>query len=90
MLRRSKWTILPMVARWDALLVAAAVAGGSMLIENSHRLDTGAPDEEVVAISTCSDTLAGDRDAWKPLTLPTGDESYDADAPQAPSACASE
>src|SRR6202043_119572 len=64
-----------MVVKWDALLLAAVVAGGSMLIENSHRLDTGAPDEEVVAISTCSDTLAGDRDAWKPLTLPTGDES---------------
>ena len=36
-----------MLARWDALLIiAVAVAGGSMLIENSHRLDTGAPDED--------------------------------------------
>jgi len=31
--------------RWDVLLVAAAVAGGSVLIERSHRVDAGAPDE---------------------------------------------
>jgi hypothetical protein len=45
-----------MLARWDALLLAATVAGGSMLIENSHRLDTGAPDDDVVAIheATCA------------------------------------
>jgi hypothetical protein len=43
-----------MIARWDVLLLAAAVAGGSMLIENSRRLDTGAPNEEAEAsVSAC-------------------------------------
>ena len=80
-----------MVARWDALLVAAAVAGASMLIENSHRLDTGAPDEEVVATSACGDGLAGERYVWKPLTLPsTGDEGDEAGSAPAPSGCVSE
>jgi hypothetical protein len=34
---------------WDMLLVAAAVACGSMLIERSHRVDTGAPDEAIAS-----------------------------------------
>jgi hypothetical protein len=38
-----------MIARLDALVIALSVAGGSMLIENNHRLDTGAPDEGLVA-----------------------------------------
>jgi hypothetical protein len=45
-----------MLARWDTLLVAIALAGGSVLIENSHRVDTGAPDDEVAA--TASDTCS--------------------------------
>ena len=40
-----------MIARLDALVVAMSVLGGSMLIENSHRVDTGAPDEGLVATS---------------------------------------
>jgi hypothetical protein len=76
-----------MVARWDVVLLAAVLAGGSMLIENSHRLDTGAPDEEVVAVSTC-DAVAGEHYAWKPFTLPTGDDDGDnAGAAPAPSGC---
>ncbi len=70
-----------MVARWDAILLATAVAGGSMLIENSHRLDTGAPDEEVVATRAC-DTLIAAR-IWKP----GGDEGEPTEAAQAPPGC---
>ena len=77
-----------MVARWGAILLATAVAGGSMLIENSHRLDTGAPDEEIVAASTC-DTVIAAR-IWKPGILPTGDEGDDTDAAQAPPGCKSD
>jgi hypothetical protein len=73
-----------MVARWDAILLATAVAGGSMLIENSHRLDTGAPDEEVVAMSAC-DTVIAVR-IWKQAE----DAGNDTDAAQAPSGCLSE
>jgi hypothetical protein len=47
-LLRSKQVISPM-PRWDVLLAAAALAGGSMLIERSHRVDTGAPDEAVAS-----------------------------------------
>ena len=88
MLRRSKWTI-PMVARWDVLLLAGVLAGGSMLIERSHRLDTGAPDEEMVAASTCDATGAGNYD-WKPLTRPTDEDSDAAASAQAPSDCSSD
>jgi hypothetical protein len=78
-----------MVARWDVLLLAAALAGGSMLIENSHRLDTGAPDEEVVASSTC-DSAAAERYDWKPFTLPSGDTGDEAEAAPTPSGCPSD
>jgi len=89
MLRRSKWKIR-MAIRWDALILAGVLAGGSMLIENSHRLDTGAPDEEIVAASMC-DSVAGERYAWKPFTQPTSDDGDDtASAAQAPSGCASD
>jgi hypothetical protein len=63
MLRRSKRKI-HMVAKWDAILLATAVAGGSMLIESSHRVDTGAPDEEVVATNACDAGIAAR--LWKP------------------------
>jgi len=88
MLRRSKWTI-PMVARWNVLLLAGVLAGGSMLIENSHRLDTGAPDEEIVAASAC-DGAAAERYAWKPFTLPTSDDGDDTASAQAPTGCPSD
>jgi hypothetical protein len=81
MLRRSKRTIFTMVARWDAILLATAVAGGSMLIENSHRLDTGAPDEEVVATSACETAISAR--IWKP----GGDEGEAPEAAQAPPGC---
>jgi hypothetical protein len=73
-----------MVARWDAILLATAVAGGSMLIENSHRFDTGAPDEEVVATSAC-DTVIAAR-IWKQAE----DEGNDAVVAQAPPGCSSD
>ncbi len=75
MLRRSKWTI-PMVIRWDVMLLAGILAGGSMLIENSHRLDTGAPDEEIVGASACTAVVSAR--LWKPGE----DEPADADSVQ--------
>jgi hypothetical protein len=55
-----------------------------MLIENSLRLDTGAPDEEVVAISAC-DTVIAAR-VWRPEE----DGGNDTVAAQAPPGCASD
>jgi hypothetical protein len=78
-----------MFARWDAILLAATLAGGSMLIENSHRLDTGAPDEEVVATSTC-DAVAAEVYNWKPLALPEADASDEPPAAQVPPGCTAE
>jgi hypothetical protein len=83
-----------MVARWDVLLLAAAVAGGSMLIENSHRLDTGAPDDEVVASSTCRDDQVTGY-GWNRRMLIDSDEGVDvagddADRAQASSGCPAE
>ena len=89
MLRRSKWTIPPMVARWDALLLAGVLAGGSMVIENSHRLDTGAPDEEIVAASTC-EAAAAERYDWKPLTRPAEDDADETASARAPTGCTPE
>jgi hypothetical protein len=47
-----------MLIKWDTLLVAVALVGGSVLIENSHRVDTGTPDDEVTASApaACVDT----------------------------------
>ena len=78
-----------MVARWDVLLLAGVLAGSSMLIENSHRLDTGAPDVEAVAVSTC-DAVAAERYDWKPLTRPMGDDADETASAQAPSGCTPE
>jgi len=60
MLRRSNGSAA-MVARWDALLLAATVLGGSMAIENSHRVDTGAPDEDLTAAPACIDAQIAPR-----------------------------
>jgi len=78
-----------MVARWDVLLLAGVLAGGSMLIETSHRLDTGAPDAEIVAVSTC-DAGAAEPYDWKPLTRPMGDDADEAASAQPPTACTPE
>jgi len=43
--------------RWEILVVAAATAGCVMLIENGHRIDTGASDEEVVASAPADCTV---------------------------------
>jgi hypothetical protein len=52
-----------MLARLDVLVVALSVAGGSMLIENSHRIDTGAADEGLVAAAPalCRDEPTAER-----------------------------
>ena len=75
-----------MAVRWDAIFLATAVAGGSMLIENSHRLDTGAPDEEVVATSTCTAVVSAR--AWKADGRPGADEATEEDAAQLAPGCA--
>ena len=49
-----------MIARWDALLLAAVLSGGSMLIENSHRIDTGLADDAMAALPACTEP-GGDR-----------------------------
>ena len=68
-----------MLIKWDTLLVAVAVIGGSVLIENSHRIDTGAPDDEVMASApaACIDTAVS-------ATLASGDRAGDesAEAPR--------
>jgi hypothetical protein len=83
-----------MFMRWDTLLIAAAVAGTSMLIESSHRIDTGAPDDEVVATApdACIEAPAATLYGWNRPTLSQSDEgveatSDDAAVPAAPSAC---
>jgi hypothetical protein len=76
-----------MLIKWDTLLVAVAVLGGSVLIENSHRIDTGMPDDEVTATApaACIDTqvtatlASGDNDS--------GDARGSAAAPSALPAC---
>jgi hypothetical protein len=52
MLQRSTKVIPPMIARWDVLLVAAVLSGGSMLIESSHRIDTGLADDAMAPTCT--------------------------------------
>jgi hypothetical protein len=59
MLRRNTKVTPPMILKWDALLLGAVLLGGSMLIENSHRIDTGSADE-VAALPACTEP-SGDR-----------------------------
>ncbi|HEY2135135.1 MAG TPA: hypothetical protein VGH49_04565 [Xanthobacteraceae bacterium] len=49
-----------MFARLDAFVVALSVLGGSVALENSHRLDTGAPDDGLVASAStaCEDSAS--------------------------------
>src|SRR5262249_27511271 len=58
--------ICRMGVRWDAVLVAAALAGGTVLIEHSHRLDAGAPDEAVAAASACDSVIYITEDTGAP------------------------
>jgi hypothetical protein len=62
----------PMLIKWDTLLIAVAVVGGSVLIENSHRIDTGSPDDEVTATApaACTDTRVA-------VTTASGDQAAD-------------
>ena len=65
MLRRSNKIpakVTPMIARWDVLLVAAVIAGASMMIESSHRVDTGLADDAMAA-PACTDAIAARADA---------------------------
>jgi hypothetical protein len=61
-----------MLIRWDTLLIAVAVVGGSVLIENGHRIDTGSPDDEVTATApaACTDTRVA-------VTTASGDQAAD-------------
>ena len=60
-----------MVPRWDALLVAAIVSGGSLWIESSQRVDTGAADDVEAASPASRCTAIADRPAdLDPKDLP--------------------
>ena len=63
-----------MLIRWDTLLIVVAVVGGAVLIENSHRIDTGAPDDEVTASApaACIDTRIT-------ATIVSGNQASDGD-----------
>jgi hypothetical protein len=95
LLRRSKPDDSSMFARWEVLLLAAALAGAAMLIENSHRLDAGAPDDDVDVVATSSATCA-DQDVtahnvWNRSLMIEGAEGFElsTDSPT-PSGCAPE
>ena len=66
-----------------------------MLIESSHRLDTGAPDEEVVASSACLDDQGAMGYVWSRRALVDSDdgvevEGVDADKAQLSPGCPGE
>jgi hypothetical protein len=79
-----------MLIKWDTLLIAIAVAGGSVLIENSHRIDTGAPDNEVVA--SPPDTCVTATLHWDRPTANASDDGYEvvSDSATPPVHCANE
>jgi hypothetical protein len=52
--------VIPMVARLDALALALALFASTMAIEDSHRLDAGAPDDGLVAAASTSEISASD------------------------------
>jgi hypothetical protein len=67
-----------MVPRWDVLVVAATLLGGSMMIESSHRVDTGAPDDAFAAapLTACDDSRAYQAPGLTRSTEPGNDEGY--------------
>ena len=78
-----------MLARLDVLVVALSVAGGSMLLENSHRIDTGAPDEGLVAAAPtlCQDERAGRYDVNRQIALEGGGDAREPDDADATGPC---
>ena len=67
-----------MFPKWDAVVLAATLLGGSVLIESSHRVDTGAPDDEIaVASSTaCEDAEAYQMSGMRRGAVVTSDEGF--------------
>ena len=67
-----------MFPKWDAVVLAAALMGGSVMIESSHRVDTGAPDDEVAAASTtaCEDAEAYQMSGMRRGTVVYSDEGF--------------
>jgi hypothetical protein len=67
-----------MFPRWDAVVLAATLLGGSMIIENSHRIDTGAPDDEVAAApaNACEEAEAYQMSGIRRGAVVTNDDGY--------------
>jgi len=80
-----------MFPKWDAVILAATLLGGSVMIESSHRVDTGAPDDEVAAASaTACDADAYQISGMRRGTIITNDEGFagsDATDSATPSGC---
>ena len=72
MLRRSNGEI-PVFPKWDVVVLAATLLGGSMVIESSHRVDTGAPDD---AIATTPANACDDAHAYQLSGVRHGDDVY--------------
>jgi hypothetical protein len=72
-----------MIPKWDAVVVAAAVVVGSMIIEHSHRVDTGAADDAITSSSdACDASSAYQQSGLRPASqfnLEEGSSSADAD-----------
>jgi hypothetical protein len=88
MLRRRNWMILR-CSGGDTLLVAVAVVGGSILIENSHRIDTSTPDDQALA-SAPADCMVASAVIYREA-IGQVDEGYqvasEGTAPPVPAAC---
>jgi hypothetical protein len=83
-----------MVARLDALALALALLAGTMAIEDSHRVDAGAPDDGLVAAApgVCEQDQTpddGDRDHHAAFDVTVSVESglMFMDTAEAPSPC---
>ena len=78
--------------KWDAVVLAVTLLGGSVMIESSHRVDTGAPDDVVAAAPTnaCDDADAYQSSGMRRATIVYNDEGFavsDTTDTAAPSSC---
>ena len=67
-----------MFPKWDAVVLAATLLGGSVMIENSHRVDTGAPDDVVAEApaTACDDADAYQISGMRRGTVVSNDEGF--------------
>jgi hypothetical protein len=74
-----------MRGKWDLVIMAFAAAGSWVLAENTHRIDLGAPDDEVVAAVPAPCDMRASLYGWNQSTIMIVDEGFQVATDASPS-----